>query len=54
MPIFGVTRAILDEECGSTSGEDDFFSVASTMPFVAMKNVSRRERMSDLRQTFDA
>lgn len=33
--MFGVIRLILDEECASMSGEDDFFSVARTMPFVA-------------------
>lgn len=33
--MFGVTRLILDSEEGSARGEEDFFSVARTMPFVA-------------------
>lgn len=33
--MFGVMRLIFDEDCESMSGDDDFFSVASTMPFVA-------------------
>jgi len=36
MPMLGVIRLILDREEGSASGEDDFFSVARTMPFVAV------------------
>jgi len=35
MPMLGVMRATLLEECGSIRGEEDFFSVASTMPLVA-------------------
>lgn len=35
--MLGVTRLILDREDGSASGEDDFFSVARTMPFVAVR-----------------
>jgi hypothetical protein len=35
MPIFGVIRLILDRDCGSMSGDEDFFSVARTIPFVA-------------------
>lgn len=35
MPMLGVTRLILDSEEGSARGEEDFFSVARTMPFVA-------------------
>ena len=35
MPMLGVIRLILDREEGSASGEDDFFSVARTIPFVA-------------------
>jgi hypothetical protein len=53
MPMLGVMRAILDDECGSTSGDEAFFSVARTMPFVAAASVlnleSRRRE-----QTFDA
>lgn len=54
MPILGVIRETLEEDDGSMSGDDDFFSVASTMPLVA-------DRMSDtlttrhaLSPTFDA
>jgi hypothetical protein len=36
MPMLGVTRLILDRDVGSVSGEDDFFSVAKTMPLVAV------------------
>jgi hypothetical protein len=35
MPISGVMREILDKEGGSIRGDEDFFSVASTMPLVA-------------------
>ncbi len=35
MPMLGVMRLILLRELGSASGEDAFFSVARTMPFVA-------------------
>jgi hypothetical protein len=31
-------REILEREGGSMSGEDDFFSVARTIPFVAKGN----------------
>lgn len=33
-------RETLDKEGGSMSGDDDFFSVARTMPFVAELKVS--------------
>ena len=33
--MLGVMRETLESEGGSMSGDDDFFSVASTMPFVA-------------------
>jgi hypothetical protein len=36
MPIFGVIRETFDKEGGSMRGEDDFFSVERTMPFVAL------------------
>lgn len=36
MPILGVMRLILERDEGSARGEDDFFSVARTMPFVAV------------------
>jgi hypothetical protein len=35
MPMLGVMRLILDREEGSARGEDDFFSVARTIPLVA-------------------
>jgi hypothetical protein len=35
MPMLGVTRLIFERELGSARGDDDFFSVARTMPFVA-------------------
>jgi len=34
--MLGVTRLILDSDEASASGDDDFFSVARTMPFVAV------------------
>jgi len=42
MPISGVMREILDREGGSIRGEEDFFSVASTMPLVAMGGQLRK------------
>jgi hypothetical protein len=36
----GVTREILDREGGSIRGDEDFFSVARTIPFVAVMVVS--------------
>ena len=44
MPMLGVMRLILDDEEASTSGEEDFFSVARTMPLVAITTLD----MSDL------
>lgn len=35
--MLGVTRATLESEGGSMSGEEDFFSVARTMPLVAAR-----------------
>jgi hypothetical protein len=35
MPMFGVIRLTFDEDEESMSGDDDFFSVARTMPLVA-------------------
>jgi hypothetical protein len=35
MPMLGVMRETLEREGGSIRGEEDFFSVARTMPFVA-------------------
>lgn len=33
--MFGVIREILEREGGSIRGDEDFFSVARTMPLVA-------------------
>lgn len=38
--MFGVTSEILDSEGASINGEDDFFSVANTIPLVAKDSVS--------------
>jgi hypothetical protein len=35
MPMLGVMRETLEREGGSIRGEEDFFSVARTIPFVA-------------------
>jgi len=35
MPIFGVMRLTFEREGGSMRGDDDFFSVARTIPLVA-------------------
>jgi len=35
MPMLGVMRLIFWRDVGSVSGDDDFFSVARTMPLVA-------------------
>jgi len=35
MPIFGVMRLTFERDGGSMRGDDDFFSVARTIPFVA-------------------
>jgi len=35
MPIFGVMRLTLERDGGSMRGEEDFFSVARTIPLVA-------------------
>jgi hypothetical protein len=37
--MFGVMRLTFEREGGSIKGEDDFFSVARTMPFVARESV---------------
>lgn len=34
----GVIREILESEGGSAKGEEDFFSVAKTIPFVARES----------------
>ena len=40
MPMLGVIRLTFEREGGSIKGEEDFFSVASTMPLVANWKVS--------------
>lgn len=35
--MFGVMRETFESEGGSIRGEDDFFSVARTTPFVALR-----------------
>jgi hypothetical protein len=40
MPIFGVMKLTFERDGGSMRGEDDFFSVARTMPFVAKRKVN--------------
>ena len=40
MPMLGVMRETLEREGGSMRGEEDFFSVARTMPLVALGIVS--------------
>jgi hypothetical protein len=42
MPMLGVMRLTLDDDCESISGDDDFFSVARTMPLVAGSVVNHR------------
>lgn len=37
MPMLGVISETFDKEGGSMRGEDDFFSVARTMPLVAAR-----------------
>ena len=38
--MFGVMRLTLERDEGSARGDEDFFSVASTMPLVAEGNQS--------------
>lgn len=45
MPIFGVIKLTFESEGGSMRGEDDFFSVARTMPLVAMR-VNKQSKWS--------
>jgi len=40
MPMFGVMREIFEDDEASMRGVEDFFSVARTMPFVAVMSVS--------------
>jgi len=43
MPILGVIKLTLDEDDESMRGDDDFFSVARTIPFVAEEKQSEHE-----------
>jgi hypothetical protein len=45
MPIFGVMRLTFERDGGSIRGDEDFFSVARTIPFVAEEKVSPRTRL---------
>ena len=38
--MLGVMRETFDREGGSMRGDEDFFSVARTIPFVAVASVS--------------
>lgn len=38
MPMSGVMRETFEREGGSMSGDEDFFSVARTIPLVAVKD----------------
>jgi hypothetical protein len=38
MPIFGVMRLTFERDGGSIRGDEDFFSVARTIPFVAKRS----------------
>lgn len=54
----GVIRLIFSSDVGSVSGEEDFFSVARTMPFVAAPRLAGLaasfRSVRGLRRTFDA
>jgi hypothetical protein len=53
MPMLGVISETLEREGGSIRGEEDFFSVARTMPFVAgeVRLIDRDGKFSG--RTFD-
>jgi len=38
MPMLGVIRLTFEREGGSMRGDEDFFSVARTMPLVAVED----------------
>jgi hypothetical protein len=42
MPMLGVIRLTFERDGGSMRGDDDFFSVARTMPFVAINQAKIR------------
>ena len=52
----GVIKDTLDSDGGSISGDEDFFSVARTIPFVARENISvmHRKILGCHRRTFNA
>jgi len=52
MPMFGVMREIFEDEEASMRGVEDFFSVARTIPFVAMKKFSIRGSPSPVRHLY--
>lgn len=53
--MLGVMRLILDREAGSVRGDDDFFSVAKTIPLVAdIVNTIVGQCDAACRPTFDA
>lgn len=53
--MLGVMRLILEREAGSVSGDDDFFSVAKTIPLVAEAvNTATKQHTAVDRLTFDA
>lgn len=52
MPMLGVMSEIFEDEAASISGEEDFFSVASTMPFVAERMLAAVDAPENL--LFDA
>ena len=53
--MLGVMRETFDSEGGSMRGDEDFFSVARTIPFVAVVSVSFDEFGHILKNgTFDA
>ena len=54
MPMLGVISETLESEGGSMSGDEDFFSVARTIPFVAAWNVNICTSTVDKRSTFDS
>lgn len=54
--MFGVMRLIFWRDVGSVSGEEDFFSVARTMPLVAVTELAYLAvcRSVEVRRTLDA
>ena len=53
MPIFGVISETFESEGESMSGDDDFFSVARTTPFVAFGVISTGLQGEAESPTFD-